>query len=91
MWLLIALNAAVLAAGTGAFAGDGVSGESAPAPANRGRAEIWEQNCGRCHNLRSPASYSDSQWDLIITHMRIRGTLTADEAKAVLELMKAGN
>jgi len=56
-----------------------------------GRAQLWEQNCARCHNLRSPSSYSDAKWDVIVTHMRIRAYLTAEEAQSIVEFLKAGN
>jgi len=60
-------------------------------PTKKGRAQLWEENCARCHNLRSPSSYSDAKWDVIVTHMRIRAYLTEEDAKAIVEFLKAGN
>ena len=68
--------------------------ETAPAekPAStKGAAQIWAENCSRCHNARSPSSYSDAQWEVIGHHMRVRGYLTAEEQKTIVEFLKAGN
>lgn len=54
-------------------------------------ATIWAQNCGRCHNSRSPAEYSDGQWDVILMHMRIQANLTGEQQRKVAEFLKASN
>ena len=53
--------------------------------------ELWSQNCGHCHNIRSPDSYSVSQWDVAMLHMRIRANLTPREHKAILEFLQSGH
>lgn len=57
----------------------------------KGAAQIWAENCGRCHNVRSPSSYSDAQWEVIGHHMRVRGYLTGEEQRTIVEFLKAGN
>ncbi len=57
----------------------------------RGAAETWSATCIRCHNSRSPASYSDAEWDIAMLHMRIQANLTADEYRTILEFLKASN
>lgn len=57
----------------------------------KGGAQVWANNCMRCHNMRFPPSYSDSQWDVVVHHMRVRANLTAAEHKAVVEFLKAAN
>ncbi|MCL5097856.1 MAG: cytochrome c [Candidatus Omnitrophica bacterium] len=52
-------------------------------------ARVWAENCGRCHNLRSPNEFSYDQWEVIVNHMRVRATLTADETRAILSFLKA--
>ena len=66
-----------------------VAAKSAPAPA--AGAQLWAQNCGHCHNIRSPGSYSDSQWDVVALHMRVRGNLTAEEHKQILAFLKSAH
>lgn len=57
----------------------------------KGRAKIWSEICGHCHNIRSATEFSDYEWEVAVLHMRIHASLTAEEAKAVLELMQASN
>ena len=54
-------------------------------------AKLWAQNCARCHNYRSPESYSDAQWEVAMLHMRIRANLTAEEHRTILEFLKSAN
>ena len=53
--------------------------------------QLWAQNCARCHNYRSPRSYSDREWDIAVHHMRVRANLTAEESRAISEFLKSAN
>ena len=64
---------------------------SSSAPVVAGGAELWARNCGHCHNIRSPSSYSDSQWDVAMMHMRVRANLTAEEHKKILAFLKTAH
>lgn len=66
------------------------SAQASAAPA-KGRAQIWADNCVRCHNSPPPDRYSDAEWAVAMQHMRVRGYLTGQEHKAVEEFLKAGN
>lgn len=57
----------------------------------KGGAQLWSENCARCHNYRSPSSYSDAQWEVAMFHMRVRANLTAEEHKKILAFLKSGN
>jgi hypothetical protein len=54
-------------------------------------SQLWSENCARCHNMRSPGSYSDAEWDVVMHHMRVRARLTGEEHKAILEFLKSAN
>lgn len=54
-------------------------------------AELWADNCNRCHNSRSPAERSDAEWDVIATHMRLQATLTGEEFRKILAFLKTAN
>jgi len=54
-------------------------------------AKAWGQNCERCHNLRGPKEFSDSDWDTIITHMRVRANLPGNVARDIGVFLKASN
>ncbi len=65
-----------------------------PAPSaesSKGSAQLWQENCMRCHNMRNPASYSDKEWEIAMHHMRVRAALTAEEHRRILEYLQASN
>jgi len=61
------------------------------ASSGKGGAQLWTENCIRCHNIRSPSIYSDGEWEVAMHHMRIRANLTAEEHKKILEFLKSAN
>ena len=61
------------------------------AAASTSGAQLWSDNCARCHNLRSPETYSSAQWELAVHHMRLRANLTGEEARKVTEFLKSAN
>jgi mono/diheme cytochrome c family protein len=61
------------------------------APVGVSGAKLWAQNCGRCHNIRSPDSQSDAQWDVVMLHMRVRANLTAQEHREILAFLKSAH
>ena len=54
-------------------------------------ARSWSRECGRCHNLRSPSELSDEEWDVSVTHMRVRANIPGDEAEDIIAFLKASN
>ena len=64
---------------------------SASQPPGAAGAQLWAQNCGHCHNIRSPSSYSDSQWEVVALHMRVRANLTANEHRQILAFLKSAH
>jgi hypothetical protein len=76
------------------------TGEGAPAVAQelssipireRGGAQLWGDNCARCHNSRSPGEFTDEQWDVIAHHMRVRANLTPYEHEMILKFLQSAN
>ena len=53
--------------------------------------QLWAEHCGRCHNVRDPASLSDTQWDVAMLHMRTRANLTADDSAAIRDFILTAN
>lgn len=70
--------------------GAAAAGTTPPATEKSG-AQLWADNCVRCHNIRSPSSYSPAQWEVAMMHMRLRANLTPEEHKKILEFLKAGS
>ncbi len=54
-------------------------------------AQLWGENCSRCHNAPSPADYSDNQWDVYVNHMKVKAGLTNTEAIKIAEFLKSAN
>jgi cytochrome c2 len=51
-------------------------------------AQLWAENCQRCHNTPSPASFSPDQWETIGLHMQSRALLTDEERTKIVEFLK---
>ncbi len=54
-------------------------------------AQLWGENCLRCHNTPSPESFSDAEWDVAVMHMRVRANLTEPEAVKIADFLKTAN
>ena len=54
-------------------------------------AELWGQNCSRCHNTPSPETFSDVEWDVAVMHMQVRAMLTQEESTKIVEFLKTAN
>lgn len=67
----------------------GASGQD-PAQIAAG-ARGWSQNCTRCHNARSPLERNDTDWAIIVGHMRARANLTKTQATAIAIYLQAVN
>jgi len=59
--------------------------------AQKSGAELWAQNCIRCHNIPSPPAYSDVQWETIGLHMKERANLTDEQIKKIVEFLQTAN
>lgn len=54
-------------------------------------AQLWGENCIRCHNIPSPSDFNDGHWDIIAAHMRVRANLTGMEADKIREFLQSAN
>ncbi len=52
-------------------------------------AKLWGVYCNQCHNARPPSEKAPYEWDQEIMHMRMLGNMPADNARALLEYLKA--
>jgi hypothetical protein len=67
------------------------SSEVSAGTTGKSGAQLWAENCVRCHNIRSPSNYSPAQWEVVMLHMRVRANLTPDEHKKILAFLKSGS
>jgi hypothetical protein len=88
--LLAAASWLVIGCSTDKQPGEVAAGTTTP-HAEKSGAELWAENCVRCHNIRSPSSYSPAQWEVVMMHMRVRANLTPEEHKKILAFLKSGS
>lgn len=50
-------------------------------------AQLWAENCQRCHNTPSPSSFSHEQWVTIGMHMQTRAQLTEQEKEKIVAFL----
>ncbi len=68
-----------------------LSGQDAAEDLVAAGARVYGNVCGTCHNARSPLERNDSQWAIIMNHMRVRANLTGHQSRAVLAFLQATN
>ena len=59
--------------------------------AEKSGAQLWAENCQRCHNTPSPTTFSDDQWKTVGMHMQTRAMITQNERSKIVEFMQAMN
>jgi mono/diheme cytochrome c family protein len=85
------LAGGVILAGTGvpALAQEGDE-QVDPQRFSRG-AQAWQENCSRCHNLRSPDELQDYEWATSVDHMRVRANLPGQVAEDIKLFLQNSN
>lgn len=63
---------------------------SAKASAKSG-AQLWAENCNRCHNAPGPGEFNNDNWDIVGTHMQVRANITTDEIEKITAFLKSAN
>jgi mono/diheme cytochrome c family protein len=61
-----------------------------PAQLARGAKE-WVAQCSRCHNLRNPKEMKDSDWSLVVSHMRVRANIPGQMARDIEAFLRKAN
>jgi cytochrome c2 len=54
-------------------------------------AQLWAENCQRCHNTPSPSTFSPEQWETVGMHMQSRALLTNTERDKIVDFLKSAN
>ncbi|HZY38042.1 MAG TPA: cytochrome c [Mucilaginibacter sp.] len=52
-------------------------------------AQLWVENCQRCHNTPSPDAFSGEQWKTIGMHMQTRAQLTDVERDKIVAFLSS--
>jgi mono/diheme cytochrome c family protein len=85
--ILIAALAVILVHGLAVAADDAAVAEHRQLVV-RG-AQLWPIYCNQCHNARPGSEKAPYEWNQVMMHMRTLGNLPPDDAKAILEYLKA--
>lgn len=56
--------------------------------ADKSGAQLWAENCQRCHNTPSSSTFSHEQWETIGMHMQSRALLTETEKEKIVDFLK---
>ena len=51
-------------------------------------AELYAIHCNRCHPERYAPERTEAQWKTILTHMRVRANLPAEQARAIMKFLQ---
>jgi len=54
-------------------------------------AQLWAENCNRCHNAPGPGEFNNANWDIVGTHMQVRANFTKTEIDKVITFLKSTN
>jgi cytochrome c2 len=54
-------------------------------------AQLWAENCNRCHNAPAPGEFNNANWDIVGTHMQVRANFTKTEITKVIDFLKSTN
>jgi len=55
---------------------------------NKSGAQLWAENCQRCHNTPSPSTFSPDQWETVGLHMQSRSLITEEEKNKIVGFLK---
>jgi hypothetical protein len=56
--------------------------------ADKSGAQLWGENCRRCHNIPDPGTFSDEKWITVGMHMQTRAMLTDAERDKIVDFLK---
>jgi hypothetical protein len=70
------------------YAGPQTAPEKPPVKSTLSGAELYAINCNRCHQERYPTEFDPARWKTIMTHMRVRANLPAEQAREILKYLQ---
>ena len=62
--------------------------KASQAVADKSGAQLWGENCRRCHNAPDPNTFSSDQWITVGMHMQSRALLTDQERDKIVGFLK---
>ena len=59
--------------------------------ADKSGAQLWAENCNRCHNAPAPGEFNNDNWEIAGTHMQVRANLTKTDVDKIIGFLKSTN
>ena len=54
-------------------------------------AQLWSENCARCHNAPAPGEFNNDNWEIAGMHMQVRANITQTDVNKIIDFLKAAN
>jgi hypothetical protein len=70
------------------YAGPETAPQKPPEKKSLSGADLYAIHCNRCHPERYATEFTAAQWKTIMTHMRVRANLPADQAREILKYLQ---
>lgn len=61
------------------------------AVADKSGAQLWAENCNRCHNAPGPGEFSNDNWEIVGMHMQVRANISKTDVDKIVGFLKAAN
>ncbi len=59
--------------------------------ADKSGAQLWGENCNRCHNAPSPGEFNNDNWEIVGLHMQVRANITQTDMDKIVAFLKSAN
>ena len=59
--------------------------------ADKSGAQLWGENCNRCHNAPGPGEFNNDNWEIVSMHMQVRANLTKPDLDKIVDFLKGAN
>jgi mono/diheme cytochrome c family protein len=59
--------------------------------ADKSGAQLWGENCARCHNAPAPGEFNNDNWEIVGMHMQVRANLIQPEIDKIIAFLKSAN
>ncbi|MEP7229297.1 MAG: cytochrome c [Ginsengibacter sp.] len=54
-------------------------------------AQLWGENCARCHNAPPPGEFNNDNWEIVGLHMQVRANITQTDMDKIVTFLKSAN
>ncbi|MEO8795060.1 MAG: hypothetical protein ABI390_06300 [Daejeonella sp.] len=59
--------------------------------ADKSGAQLWAENCARCHNAPPPGEFNNDNWEIVGRHMQVRANMTQKDMDKIIAFLKSAN